>query len=501
MKVASASSRASRRASQRRRSRHAPMSWQTFWDEPAVDEGIIGGLWKMARLAPWLAVIFILAILLPPDLNLRVGSLRLSPYRIVLLTAFLPCLLSLLTGKSGKLTLVDGFIFMHALWAVFATCMVHGAAKGLESGGIYVVETVGPYLLARRTIRSRQSLRAIVSVITLTVFAFALVAMYESLTNHHVLREISRTLFGGPNVPKIGKRMGLHRAFATFEHPILYGVYCASVMAFLFYAMPPMRQDFKRLARVVVVWLAAFFSLSAGPLAAMLVQVYVAGYEIVTRMFRVSNRWWIFFGLLVLAYVTVDILSNRGPVTVALHYLTFSRTTAYNRLLIWEYGSAEALRHPIFGIGFNDWTRPGWMSRSGSMDNFWLLCAVRYGMFCFFTLAGAMLTLIFMLAKQPRLTSAGRRIRMAWIITIFAWFISGATVHFWNALFVYYFFFLGMIVWLATDGDLENRDDPTGLSARERARRELEENRRAQRIARELEKTRSLPGRSSSSSR
>ena len=49
-------------------------------------------------------------------------------------------------------------------------------------------------------------------------------------------------------------------------------------------------------------------------------------------------------------------------------YFTFSTTSAYNRIIIFEYGSAEVMRNPIFGIGLGDWIRPVWMS--DSMDNF-----------------------------------------------------------------------------------------------------------------------------------
>ena len=38
--------------------------------------------------------------------------------------------------------------------------------------------------------------------------------------------------------------------------------------------------------------------------------------------------------------------------------LMFNPQTADGRLVILEYGSAEIARHPVFGIGLNDWVRP-----------------------------------------------------------------------------------------------------------------------------------------------
>ena len=40
----------------------------------------------------------------------------------------------------------------------------------------------------------------------------------------------------------------------------------------------------------------------------------------------------------------------------------------------------EVGRHPVFGIGLNDWTRPWWRAKMASFDNFWLLQAMRFGL-------------------------------------------------------------------------------------------------------------------------
>ena len=48
--------------------------------------------------------------------------------------------------------------------------------------------------------------------------------------------------------------------------------------------------------------------------------------------------------------------------------LAFDAKTGWGRTEIFQYGAAEVLRHPIFGIGLNDWVRPWW--RKPSVDNF-----------------------------------------------------------------------------------------------------------------------------------
>src|SRR5690606_25454492 len=111
-------------------------------------------------------------------------------------------------------------------------------------------------------------------------------------------------------------------------------------------------------------------SLSSGPLAALSTQIVLLAWERMTR--RIPARWLLFSSLLAMMYLTVELVSNRSAIRVFLHYLTFSSHTAYNRITIFNWGIQDVWRNPIFGIGFNVWTRPPWM-HSTSMDNFWLV--------------------------------------------------------------------------------------------------------------------------------
>ena len=61
---------------------------------------------------------FFIGILMPPEVSLNLGGLRLSGYRVVLLIIFLPMLFALFTGRRGKLNIFDGLVLAHAAWAV-----------------------------------------------------------------------------------------------------------------------------------------------------------------------------------------------------------------------------------------------------------------------------------------------------------------------------------------------------------------------------------------------
>ena len=62
-----------------------------------------------------------------------------------------------------------------------------------------------------------------------------------------------------------------------------------------------------------------------------------------------------------------------------LEHLTFNKDSADGRLIVFDYGMMEVMKHPVFGIGLNDWTRPWYRAGKSSFDNFWLLEAMRYG--------------------------------------------------------------------------------------------------------------------------
>jgi hypothetical protein len=250
----------------------------------------------------------------------------------------------------------------------------------------------------------------------------------------------------GPVFPdgSIGGRFGLERAQVVFDHPILYGVFCASAFGLTWYAVGFGQPNIVRLTRVALVSLAAFFSLSAGAFAAVIAQASLIGWERATRDIR--KRWrWLSLAC-ICAYFAIDLISNRSPFHVIVTYLTFNVHSAYNRILVWEFGSAEVWRNPLFGIGFNDWIRPSFMS--SSMDNFWLVIAVRYGLPAFVLFAAA-IVLIFTSLGRARIADAEvKSCRLGVLVTLGGLIIAGTTVHFWNAIYCHFLFLLGSGMWI-----------------------------------------------------
>jgi hypothetical protein len=389
--------------------------------------------------------IFFLAIMLPTAVSLNLGGLRLSAYRVFLVLMILPMLLQLVIGRRGKLNLFDAMILAHCTWAIFALIKWGGLGQGIESGGIYFVECCGAYLVGRLYIRTYEDFAAMAQAYTGVVCVTLCFTIPEALTGIHILYDTISGAVGGPRAPFIEPRMGIERTFGPFDHPILYGVFCASAFSLAYFVVAERRlSNLSGMAKVFGVGLATFMSASGGPYLVLMMQGFVASWERVLG--RLKGRWAALFSLILLAYIAIDLFSTKTPFHVFVNNFTFSKQSAYNRILLFEYGTAEVARHPIFGIGLGDWQRPSWMS--DSMDNFWLVTAVRYGLPAFFLLVGMLLGMVWAVGQRKGLPDSWRRARHAWAFTLFGISVAAATVHLWNALFVLFFFLIGSGAWL-----------------------------------------------------
>jgi len=388
-----------------------------------------------------LVSLFLLGLAVP--IILFIGPLRLSPYRIILILLFVPCMFSWLSGRCGKIRSPDILTAFSAIWGSIALLKAH-ELDAIEASGILIIETFGSYLVARCYIRSAQDFQRAIWILLIVTIILIPFAFVESLTGRNFLNEALSTVFNMPVTFNKEPRLGLNRALTSFEHPILYGVFCSSVLGLVFYVLGHGRMSAANSVRSGLVVIATFFSLSAGPLVALAGQLGLIGWDKITR--RIPHRWAILCGLLLAAYVTVDLLSNRTPFEVFISYLTFNEANSYNRVQIWQYGIAEVARHPVFGIGLNEWARAYWMS--DSMDNFWLFNAVHYGVPGFGFLAAALIALCASVARLRIRDNQFQTYRKGWFVTVIGLAIAGTTVHYWNAVYCLFMFLIGSGVWM-----------------------------------------------------
>ncbi len=407
---------------------------------------------KSARGLAIPVVIFLIGLIIP--FIIPVGGLRLSVYRIVLLVMTVPLLVMWLRGSAGPKRVADFAFLLLCLWMCISLAVVDSAQTALEAGGIFFCETFGAFMLGRCFVRTEANFRRVTLILFWIVMFLMPFALIEALTGRNLILEIMDDIWSSYGRIAKNPRWGLDRVQATFEHPILFGVFCGSVIGLAYMVLGYGKSFLRRIALGLVVMFTAGLSLSAGPLTGMVVQLEMAIWNEVFRNFR--NRWKVLAVLTALAYTVIEIGSNRSAPAVFISYFSFNEFSAYMRLHIWNFGTTSIMNHPLFGIGFAEWARPSWMS--SSIDMFWIVFGVRHGIPAMALTLLGFFAVYLPLAFRKNLPDRTASYRLGAIFTLTAFFLTGWTVHYWNATYALFMFLMGASIWIL---DVPNKGDDT----------------------------------------
>lgn len=387
--------------------------------------------------------------------GLEIGSLLIGPYRLILLLMGPILALQWLSGRFGRLLVPDFLILGYAIWMLISLAANGQTTRLVEWGGSQFIDTFFAYLLGRATIRTRRDFYFFARVLLWVLLFLLPFAILESTMGMVFL---IRVFQGLPMVDAFDiivghhpPRMGLLRAQTGAVHPILYGILCSMGFSFglLGLAHAPGRPSFgKRLLFSAGSYLGTFFSLSSGAFAATGIQGLLMLWNWILRNWR--QRWRVLAGGFALFYLLVALVSVRPPALVLGRLISFSPSTAWNRYMIWEFGSAEVMRHPIFGMGFFiEWQRAPWMPLS--IDNQWLLTTMRFGLVGIGLFIGAF---AYVLYRMIRMDFSGDRemgaIRDSFVFTIIALLIAYGTVAAWHIQWSLLLLLLGGSTWIFT---------------------------------------------------
>ncbi|MEM7006061.1 MAG: hypothetical protein AAF498_09295 [Pseudomonadota bacterium] len=387
--------------------------------------------------------LFVLALAVP--ISVEIGGMRLSLYRVVLLATLPFLILRWLGGHAGPLRVADLTVILLALWAMTAFGVHHGASTAIEAGGIFFVETAGAYFMGRVLIRSSAALRATARLLFYIMLFIAPFAVIEALTGRNILLEVASLIGDVPPTRRgDGERLGLTRVQGPFDHSILFGVFCGTAISLAFYVVGYGKSLLRRLAGTLAVFVTAALSLSSGPLAGMMMQLYLITWDMVFA--RLKSRWTILAVLAGLAYLVVELNSQRSASEIFISYFALNAGTAWARLHIWNFGTASILQNPLFGVGLNEWDRPYWLG--SSLDMFWIVPGVRHGI-----PAMALMLISFFAVYLPMVVRRGlddlqHHCRLGLLLSLSGLFVMGWTVHYWNATYALLMFLIGSGVWL-----------------------------------------------------
>lgn len=382
-----------------------------------------------------LAVLFLCSLSLPNVIFL--GGIRLTPYRFLLLVGFVPIMLAWMQGQGGEKRSFDYCMILSILWSMLALIVIHGFDRGGEAAIILMIEGMGAFFLARVAIRNTTDFTKMLKLHLLILLVLFPFSIFETMTGRPLIVEIAQKI--GPAVSIISdpSRMGLERVQGPFEHSILYGAFCASAFGGAYYVLKS--GLFSKIVTVPIIVASTVISVSSAALLAVVFQFVLIIYDHATR--TIHRRWTIFGWGMAALYVLIDMLSNRNPFHVVVSYLTFNTGSAYNRILIWRYGTDNVAKNPLFGLGFNDWERPHWMG--ASVDNFWLLLAMRHGLPTIIFLIAATFLILRKISWADLRSPLPRNCRAAYLTVMGGMILASATVHYWNAMYVWFIFLIG----------------------------------------------------------
>lgn len=382
----------------------------------------------------------------------------MSPLRVLLLVVVPVLLINLLTGKYGKLLFIDTLVLLHIFWIIL-TVTIHHPNLAIQYAGSNTILILGGYLVGRASIRNIEDFRSLSRTIAGAVLISLPFALAEARTG---IMYIPRLLDNIPGITSAADvlyipRMGLHRVQFVFVHPIHYGLFCSIAASFVFLGLKGTMSTASRMILTAVALLCCFLSVSSGPFLSVLVQIFLIVW--LSAMRNVKKKWRLLGIILLVMYLMAEVASNRPAIFAIVSRLSFSASTANVRMVLFDYGVAQIIRTPILGVGFRDFGLPTWMT--GSIDNFWLLQAVIFGMPTLIFLATAIILAIRGVFKTDASgNQAFESARYAWSFTMVSLALTLATVAIWGGMLTVFYLIFASGIWMMYGDHAERTAEP-----------------------------------------
>lgn len=390
-----------------------------------------------------------------------IAGLYLSISRLLLLALFPYLFFKVYSGKCGGVRWVDlGMLFF--VLALALSIFVNNRGAFVTFVGSNAVIILGGYMASRVFIRGPQGFVNFIKLFGFVLLFTLPFAIYESQTSVMV---IPRLL---DNIPFISSskdvgyspRYGLYRVQVLFTHPIHYGLFASMCFSLIYVGLRTTLNPSVRLAWSACVILCCFSSVSSGPFLSMMAQVSLIFYA--WAAFNLKRKWQKLIASFAVIYTILEVFSSRPAYFAIVERLAFNSHTAYVRRILLDYGLAQVMRTPFLGVGYNKWDLPSYMS--GSLDNYWLLTALVYGVPAFAFLFSCFLFLLIKVGGRDfSANTLVSDLRLAWSLVTVSLILSLSTVAIWSDIATLVFLFLGSGAWML-DYKIPTSGDNTPLA-------------------------------------
>jgi hypothetical protein len=390
---------------------------------------------RASRLPAWLALI---GIIVPSVLQVSIGGAKFTAGRIGIVLLLMPALVVLF--RAGRRALISDLLASAtAIWMVGAP----GYAGGFESatsGAAECLELVGGYIVARAICFEPTALGEFIRVLKVFAVISIVLAIGDALSGKWMVQDAATSVMGGTSVVddaliRDTYRGNMIRATSTFDHPILFGTFCALTAAILLYAE---RTALKRIFWGGFCSLGCLLAQSSG--AAMALFIVIATYAFDSTMRRYQWRWSFLRTVGIVLFLLVLVISS-NPLSWVISHFTFDPQTGFYRILIWDAAMAQISQAPITGAGFGLFGN----MLDRTVDSVWLVIGLRYG------IPLIVLLILFNVSSfLPTGRSSIKRtrdldpMRTAFTLVLLTFMFTGLTVHFWNYMWIFWGLCIGI---------------------------------------------------------
>lgn len=374
--------------------------------------------------AVWLMLI---GLILPAwEMQIQIAGGKFTVGRAGVTLLLVPAI-CLMLQRGRRFLLVDWLAILTASWCIGISIYSYGS-EYLATAGAVSLEFLGGYMAGRAYLANARSLDKFMRVLKVLTVAALVLALADNVTRSWVTHDVAGKLFGMPALQPVF-RGGMVRATASFDHPILFGVFCSIVAGiFLFWE----RTTGKRVLWVGICFAGCALSQSSASFLCLMLIVVAFAYERI--MSGVAARWTAFWGAALLFIVAV-ILVTDNPLGWIISHLTLDPETGYYRILIWEKAFQFISYNPITGYAgpFGD------QILDATIDSVWLVFSLGYGIpmavLLFVTNVAAILS-----GRRAGQNDDSRKasIRLGFSVALIIFMFSGLTVYFWNYIWIFW---------------------------------------------------------------
>jgi hypothetical protein len=387
---------------------------------------------------PWAACLALAGVILPIEMQVSIGGANFSPGRIGVILLLFPALF--IMGKKGRHALLgDLFAWATAGWIVIAAVDTEGLSALPSAAGGEALEFLGGYLIARAYFFGPTALNMFIRVLRVLAIIAIILAVADSISGRLIVHETIAAIVHAPQWPEAGYRNNMVRAASTFDHAILFGIFCALTAAILLYWEKSL---LRRSLCVGLCLLGCVLSFSSAGWMAFLMVLTAYTYD---RLMSQYSWRWVVFWIVVCALTFVLLMVSNYPLGWVISHLTLDPQTGYFRLMIWDAALFHIAQAPITGHAYHDFVYNNILDKT--VDSVWLVNSLRYGIPMTIFL---ILTNVAAFLPTKRSFEIGTsdpymdQIRRAFTIVVLMFMFTGLTVHFLNFMWIFWGLCIGI---------------------------------------------------------